>query len=86
MKKQYIKSNDKDLAELLKEYKIANVVSIKKKLKSTIVSKMIPIVKHIAKTIARRSYDPIDDLVQAGFIGVLKAIDNFCETKNDNFK
>ena len=47
---------------------------------------MLPIVKRIARTIARRSYDPIDDLVQAGCIGLLKAIDSFSFERNDNFK
>ena len=54
--------------------------------KALIVTKMLPIIKHIARTIARRSTDPIEDLVQAGAIGLLKAIDNYSKTLNDNFK
>ena len=56
------------------------------KCKARIVAQMIPVVKKIARTIARRANDPIDDLVQAGCIGLLKAIDNFSPEKNDNFK
>ena len=58
----------------------------KEKVKTLIVTQMYPVVKHIARTIARRDYDPIEDLVQAGFIGLLKAIDRFNLSKNDNFR
>lgn len=54
--------------------------------KARIVKKMIPVVHKIAHTIARRSDDPIEDMVQAGFIGLLKAIDRFSYEKNDNFR
>lgn len=47
---------------------------------------MLPVIKRIAKTIARRSYDPIDDMIQAGSIGLLKAIDSYSQDVNDNFK
>lgn len=56
------------------------------KYKTLIVSQMIPVVKRIAKTIARRSTDPIEDMIQAGFIGLLKAIDRYSREKNDNFR
>lgn len=56
------------------------------KAKTHIVTKMIPIVKHIARTIARRANDPIEDMIQAGSIGLLKAIDSYSKDKNDNFK
>lgn len=61
--------------------------SVKKsKLKSLIVMQMVPVVKNIARTIARRATDPVEDMVQAGYIGLLKAIDNYSKEKNDNFK
>ena len=56
------------------------------KLKNLIGMQMRPVVKRIAKTIARRDYDPIEDLVQAGFVGLLKAIDTYSKEKNDNFR
>ena len=58
----------------------------KEKVKTLIVTQMYPVIKHIARTIARRAYDPVDDLIQAGFIGLLKAIDRFDAEKNDNFR
>lgn len=79
-------SDYKKIIEWLKEYHSIDNVTKKAKLKTKIVAQMIPVVKHIAKTIARRSTDPIEDMIQAGFIGLLKAIDNYSPAKNDNFK
>ena len=58
----------------------------KERVKTLVVTQMYPVIKHIARTIARRAYDPIEDLCQAGFIGLLKAIDRFDASKNDNFR
>ena len=58
----------------------------REKVKTLIVTQMYPVIKYIARTIARRAYDPVDDLIQAGFIGLLKAIDRFDADKNDNFR
>ena len=74
------------ISEWLSTYRNTTNQSEKAKSKALIVSRMLPIVKRIARTIARRSYDPIDDLVQAGSIGLLKAIDSFIPEINDNFK
>lgn len=79
-------SDYKKIIEWLEDYHSSENTSKKAKLKTKIVAQMIPVVKHIARTIARRSTDPIEDMVQAGFIGLLKAIDNFSKEKNDNFK
>lgn len=74
------------VTEWLNEYHSASDKYKKAKAKALIVTKMLPIIKKIAKTIARRSYDPVEDLVQAGAIGLLKAIDTYSEDLNDNFK
>ena len=77
----------KKIANWLRDYHSSNVSEKeKKRLKALIVSYMYPVVKHLARTIARRATDPIEDLVQAGFIGLLKAIDKYDEDKNDNFR
>ena len=47
---------------------------------------MIPVIKKIARTIARRANDPVEDLVQAGAIGLLKAIDSYSEEISENFR
>ena len=74
------------ISEWLKDYKTTDNKYKKAKAKTLIVSRMLPIIKKIARTIARRSYDPIEDLVQAGSIGLLKAIDSYSNDVNDNFK
>ena len=79
-------SDYKKIMEWLEEYHSESSAAQKAKYKTKIVAQMIPVVKHIARTIARRSTDPIEDMVQAGFIGLLKAVDNYSKEKNDNFK
>lgn len=74
------------VSEWLKDYKTTDNKYKKAKAKTLIVSRMLPIIRKIARTIARRSYDPIEDLVQAGSIGLLKAIDSYSNNINDNFK
>lgn len=70
----------------LREYQTAPNRVKRTRVKALIVTQMMPIIKRIAHTIARRAYDPIDDLVQAGSIGLLKAIDSYSVDLNDNFK
>lgn len=70
----------------LDEYRNAKTEASKSKFKALIVTRMLPIVRRIARTIARRSYDPVEDMVQAGSIGLLKAIDGYSKDINDNFK
>ena len=83
-------NKDKQTYELITRwlgaYKISTDKYERAKLKALIVTRMLPIIKKIARTIARRSYDPIDDLVQAGSIGLLKAIESYSAEVNDNFK
>ncbi len=74
------------VASWLEAYKASSEKYERAKIKALIVTRMLPIIKRIARTIARRSYDPIDDMVQAGAIGLLKAIDSYSAEVNDNFK
>ena len=74
------------ITELLYSYQHCKNKEKKEKTKALIIAKMLPIIKRIAKTIARRSYDPIDDLVQAGSIGLLKAIDNYNDDYENPFR
>lgn len=74
------------IAELIESYHKTKSSDEKAKIKNTIASEMMPVVKHIARTIARRATDPIEDMIQAGCIGLLKAIDNYSKEKNDNFR
>lgn len=74
------------ISEWLDIYHSTDNIQKKTQTKSKIVSKMMPVVKNIARTIARRATDPIEDMIQAGCIGLLKAIDRYSKEKNDNFR
>ena len=84
--KDFSKDIYKEISNWLEIYHSQASLKEKERVKTLIVTNMYPIIKHIARTIARRSTDPIEDLVQAGFIGLLKAIDKYDVKKNDNFK
>jgi RNA polymerase sigma-B factor len=74
------------ISKKLDKYQSSNDISEKDQIKKYIVTQMYPVVERIAKTIARRTTDPIEDLIQAGFIGLLKAIEKYNSEKNDNFR
>lgn len=74
------------ISEWLDIYHSTEDADQKAKVRDLIVENMSNVVKYIARTIARRATDPVDDLVQAGFIGLLKAIDHYSKEKNDNFR
>ena len=76
----------KQIYEWLEIYHSSSDDKKRENAKSMVVERMIPVVNRIARTIARRSYDPIEDMVQAGCIGLLKAIDKYSYEKNDNFR
>ena len=67
----------RQIDEWLEDYANIDGKEEKTKIKAMIVTKMLPIIKRIARAIARRSYDPIEDLVQAGSIGVLRAVERY---------
>jgi RNA polymerase sigma factor (sigma-70 family) len=48
------------------------------------IAELFPLVRSLAKKYSSNSHD-IDDLVQEGMIGVIKAVDNFDETKDTKF-
>ncbi len=59
------------------EYSHTHSTKKKKRLMNLIVVAMMPVVKKIAGSIARRAEDPVEDLVQAGSIGLVKAIERY---------
>ena len=61
----------------LSEYAGSSNPKQKKRLMNLIVVAMMPVVKKIANSIARRAEDPVEDLVQAGSIGLVKAIERY---------
>lgn len=85
-KKIQEKNIDESLEQWLTSYRQSNNDNERAKLKTLIVTAMMSKVRKIAKTIARRDYDPVEDLVQAGAIGLIKAIDNFKPELSKNFR
>ena len=55
-------------------------------MKSLITMAYMPLVNKVARSFARRSSDPVEDIVQVGSIGLLKAIDLYDPQKNSGFK
>jgi RNA polymerase sigma-B factor len=56
------------------------------KLKQQLVTHVQPFVIKLAKGLARRAADPVDDLIQVGCIGLLKALDKFNPLSGSSFK
>ncbi|MCM1265600.1 MAG: sigma-70 family RNA polymerase sigma factor [Candidatus Gastranaerophilales bacterium] len=65
------------IQEWLDLYRTSNKSNQKKRLMNLIVVAMMPVIKKIANSIARRAEDPVEDLVQAGSIGLVKAIERY---------
>jgi RNA polymerase sigma-B factor len=75
------------LDEMLHNYLISDLdAQSKEKLRDQIVARVIPYVKKIAHSLARRSSDPVEDLMQVGNIGLLKAVDKFNPLVGSSFK
>lgn len=74
------------ILDWLSDYQMAQQKYKKAKYKALIAARMLPVVKRIARTIARRSYDPVEDMIQAGSIGLLKSIDSFSFSSGVEFR
>ena len=75
-----------EINDWLLEYKNTNDEKIKKKLKGLIAMAYLPLVTKVARSFARRSNDPVEDIVQVGSIGLLKAVDLYSANKSTSFK
>lgn len=72
--------------EWLVTYRNSADKKVKKQLQNLIVVASMPFVKKIAFGLARRSTDPIDDLIQVGAVGLIKAIDLYNPDLGTKFK
>jgi RNA polymerase sigma-B factor len=84
-----LKSTDSiyiEIQEWLELYRTTTVKKQKKRLMNLIVVAMMPVIKKIANSIARRAEDPVEDLVQAGSIGLIKAIKRYNPELNPKFR
>ena len=55
-------------------------------MKQKIAAECIPAVKKIARSLARRNTDPIEDIIQVGSMGLIKAIESFDQNIGKNFR
>ena len=78
--------NFSQIHEWLINYKSIDDVKQKKQLQNLIVVASMPFVKKIACGLARRSTDPVDDLIQVGSLGLMKAIDLYNPNISTKFK
>jgi RNA polymerase sigma-B factor len=74
-----------ELDELLNQYLNLELMD-REKIRDKIFYRCLPYVKKIARGLARRTSDPIDDLIQIGGIGLLKAMEKFNPLVGTRFK
>lgn len=70
----------------LEEYKSSTDEKTKKRLKELVVLACMPLVKKVARSLARRSTDPVEDITQVGSLGLIKAVDLYNPEISKNFK
>ena len=70
----------------LDEYAHTDDAKVKKRLKELVVLACMPIVKKVARSLARRCTDPVEDITQVGSLGLIKAIDLYDSEISKNFK
>ena len=75
-----------EVNEWLEEYKSTTDDKTKKRLKELVVLACMPIVKKVARSLARRSTDPVEDITQVGSLGLIKAVDLYNPEISKNFK
>ena len=93
MERRQIKMANEDNApivdevyEWLNEYKQTTDEKVKKRLKELVVLACMPLVKKVARSLARRSTDPVEDITQVGSLGLIKAVDLYNPEISKNFK
>ena len=85
-KTEYQQPSQEEVLEWLKEYSSSNSEVRKEQLKDKVVQAHLSLVKKISYGLARRSTDPVEDLIQVGCMGLLKAIDQYDKNGGANFK
>ncbi len=74
------------IKDCLLQYKQADNAVRKNELENEIIIESVPLVKKIALHLARRSTDPIEDILQVGVLGLIKAVKMFDSSVSNNFK
>ncbi len=72
--------------EWLNEYLQIESPQEKEQLQNLITMTCLPLAKRVARSLARRSTDPIEDIIQIGTIGLIKAVRSYDPNISKNFK
>lgn len=83
---EYYQPSRDDIVDWFREYSNCRSEEKKELIRNKIVEAYLPLVKKISHGLARRSTDPVEDLIQVGCMGLLKAIDQFDLNGGANFK
>ncbi|MGD9580938.1 MAG: sigma-70 family RNA polymerase sigma factor [Vampirovibrionia bacterium] len=83
---EYKQPTKEDVWNWFIQYKSCNDTAQQERIRNRIVQAYLPLVKKISHGLARRSTDPVEDLIQVGSVGLLKAIDQFSLEGGANFK
>lgn len=75
-----------EIQSWLEEYRNTKDAETKKQLKNLIVLYYLPLVRKIAFGLARRSTDPIEDIIQVGSLGLIKAVGQYNKDFGASFK
>ena len=78
--------NFEQVADWLEEYRKIDSKKNKDQLQNLIAITCMPLVKRVARTLARRSTDPVEDIIQVGSLGLIKAIRLYNPQISRNFK
>ena len=78
--------NFTEVSDWLEEYQTLSSEKSKKQLQNLIAITCLPLVKRIARNLARRATDPIEDIIQVGSLGLIKAIQLYNPQVSKNFK
>lgn len=75
-----------EIGEYLKLYSESEDENQKKHLQNIIALAAMPLVRRIGRGLARRNTDPVEDIIQVGSVGLVKAIQLYNPKKSENFK
>lgn len=72
--------------DLLRDYLAEAHGPKRARMRERLVTQCLPYVRKIARGLARRSTDPVDDLIQVGCVGLIKALDKYNPLAGTRFK
>ena len=72
--------------KMLLQYNNSQDLKEKRNLENEIIVEALPLVRKISSYLAKRSTDPIEDILQVGILGLIKSVKMFDITKSPNFK